>query len=116
MMANQTDVKLRKAQIYSIFVRNHTKKGTLKAIEPDLDRIKSLGTDYIWLLPIFPIGKKDRKGKLGSPYSVKDYRAIDPKIASWQEFLEFVKEVHEHGMKVMLDIVYNHTSENHCEL
>ena len=112
MMASQTDIKLRKAQIYSIFVRNHTKKGTLKAIEPDLSRIKSLGTDYIWLLPIYPIGKKDRKGKLGSPYSVKDYRAIDPKIASWQEFLEFVKEVHEHGMKVMLDIVYNHTSRD----
>lgn len=89
-MAKQTDIKLRKVQIYSIFVRNHTKKGTLKAIEPDLDRIKSLGTDYIWFLPIFPIGRKDRKGKLGSPYSIKDYRAIDPKMGTWQDFLHIV--------------------------
>ncbi|MDG5112992.1 alpha-amylase family glycosyl hydrolase [Companilactobacillus pabuli] len=111
-MASQTDVKLRKMQIYCIFVRNHTKKGTLKAIEPDLDRIKSLGTDCIWLMPIFPIGKKDRKGKLGSPYSIKDYRAIDPKLGTWQDFLELVKSIHDRGMKVMLDIVYNHTSRD----
>lgn len=111
-MASQTDVKLRKMQIYCIFVRNHTKKGTLKAIEPDLDRIKSLGTDCIWLMPIFPIGKKDRKGKLGSPYSIKDYRAIDPKLGTWQDFLNLVKSIHDRGMKVMLDIVYNHTSRD----
>lgn len=111
-MASQTDVKLRKVQIYSIFVRNHTKKGTLKAIEPDLQRIKNLGTDYIWLMPIYPIGRKDRKGKLGSPYSVKDYRAIDPKLGTWQDFLKLVESIHDHGMKVMLDIVYNHTSRD----
>lgn len=111
-MASQTDIKLRKMQIYSIFVRNHTKKGTLKALEPDLDRIKELGTDCIWLMPIFPIGRKDRKGKLGSPYSIKDYRAIDPKLGTWQDFLHLVEAIHDHGMKVMLDIVYNHTSRD----
>ncbi|MQS97560.1 alpha-amylase family glycosyl hydrolase [Companilactobacillus halodurans] len=111
-MASQTDIKLRKMQIYSIFVRNHTKEGTLKAIEPDLQRIKDLGTDCIWLLPIYPIGRKDRKGKLGSPYSVKDYRAVDPKLGTWQDFPELVKKIHELGMKVMLDIVYNHTSRD----
>lgn len=57
-MADNTDIKLRRAQIYSVFVRNHTKKGTLKALEDDLQRIKELGTDYIWLLPIYPIGKR----------------------------------------------------------
>jgi len=111
-MASQTDVKLRKVQIYSIFVRNHTKKGTLMALEPDLQRIKNLGTDYIWLMPIYPIGRKNRKGKLGSPYSIKDYRAIDPKLGTWQDFLKIVKSIHDHGMKVMLDIVYNHTSRD----
>lgn len=111
-MASQTDIKLRRAQIYSIFVRNHTKAGTLKAIEPDLQRIKELGTNYIWLLPIYPIGKKDRKGKLGSPYSIKDYRAIDPKLGTWQDFFHLVDAIHDHGMKVMLDIVYNHTSRD----
>lgn len=111
-MANHTDIKLRKSQIYCIFVRNHTKKGTLKAIEPDLDRIKQLGTDFIWLMPIYPIGKKDRKGKLGSPYSVKDYRAVDPQLGTWQDFLKLIDAIHDHGMKVMLDIVYNHTSRD----
>lgn len=111
-MAVQTDIKLRKSQIYCIFVRNHTKKGTLKAIESDLPRIKELGTDFIWLLPINPIGRKDRKEKLGSPYSIKDYRAIDPKLGTWQDFLHLVDEIHNHGMKVMLDIVYNHTSRD----
>ena len=111
-MASQTDIKLRKSQIYCIFVRNHTKQGTLKAIESDLQRIKNLGTDYIWLMPIFPIGRKDRKGKLGSPYSIKDYRAIDPKLGTWQDFLHLVESIHDHGMKVMLDIVYNHTSRD----
>ena len=82
------------------------------ALEPDLDRIKQLGTDYIWLMPIFPIGKKDRKGKLGSPYSIKDYRAIDPQLGTWQDFQKIVKSIHDHGMKVMLDIVYNHTSRD----
>lgn len=111
-MASQTDIKLRKMQIYCIFVRNHTKKGTLKAIEPDLDRIKALGTDCIWLMPINPIGRKDRKGKLGSPYSIKDYRAVDPELGTWQDFLKLVAAIHDHGMKVMLDIVYNHTSRD----
>lgn len=111
-MADNTDIKLRRAQIYSVFVRNHTKKGTLKALEDDLQRIKELGTDYIWLLPIYPIGKKDRKGKLGSPYSIKDYRSIDPKTGSWDDFVHFSKKVHDMGMKLMIDIVYNHTSRD----
>ncbi len=111
-MAEETNVKLRKVQIYSVFVRNHTRKGTLKALEGDLKHIKDLGTDYIWLLPIYLIGKKDRKGKLGSPYSIKDYRSIDPKIGSWDDFVEFSKEVHDQGMKLMIDIVYNHTSRD----
>ena len=64
-MAKQTDIKLRGEVIYSIYVRNHTQEGTFRAIIPDLDRIKALGTDIIWFMPIHPIGVKGKKGSLG---------------------------------------------------
>ncbi|WP_125763164.1 alpha-amylase family glycosyl hydrolase [Companilactobacillus hulinensis] len=111
-MADDTSIKLRSKQLYCIFVRNHTEEGTLRAVVPDLDRIKSLGTDYIWLLPINPIGEVDRKGTLGSPYSIKDYRAIDPALGTWDDFEYLADEIHKRGMKLMIDIVYNHTSRD----
>ncbi|MBQ1329758.1 MAG: alpha-amylase, partial [Mogibacterium sp.] len=66
-MAHDTNPKLQKQVIYSVFVRNHTKEGTFRAMIPDLDRIKDLGTDIIWFLPIHPIGEVNRKGSLGCP-------------------------------------------------
>lgn len=111
-MADDTSTDLRKLQIYSVFVRNHTKEGTLKALEPDLPRIKALGTDFIWLLPINPVGEVDRKGKLGSPYSIQDYRKIDPAQGTWDDFVHLADKIHELGMKLMIDIVYNHTSRD----
>ncbi|MDV7693847.1 alpha-amylase family glycosyl hydrolase [Pediococcus parvulus] len=111
-MADDTSTDLRKLQIYSVFVRNHTKEGTLKALEPDLPRIKALGTDFIWLLPINPVGEVDRKGKLGSPYSIKDYRKIDPAQGTWADFVHLADKIHGLGMKLMIDIVYNHTSRD----
>lgn len=111
-MAYQTNINLRKVQIYSVFTRNHTPEGTLKALERDLERIKNLGTDYIWLLPINPAGVADRKGTMGSPYAISDYRKIDKSQGTWEDFEHLVKAIHKHGMKVMLDIVYNHTSRD----
>lgn len=111
-MADDTSTDLRKLQIYSVFVRNHTKEGTLKALEPDLPRIKALGTDFIWLLPINPVGEVDRKGKLGSPYSIQDYRKIDPAQGTWDDFVHLADKIHGLGMKLMIDIVYNHTSRD----
>ncbi|APX72749.1 alpha-amylase family glycosyl hydrolase [Companilactobacillus allii] len=111
-MADDTSVKLRTKQLYCIFVRNHTKEGTLRALVSDLDRIKNLGTDYIWLLPINPIGEVDRKGTLGSPYSIKDYRKIEPTLGTWDDFEYLAKEIHDRDMKLMIDIVYNHTSRD----
>lgn len=104
--------ELRKLVIYEIFPRNHTEEGTLKAIIPDLRRIKRLGVDYIWLMPIYPIGKEGRKGTLGSPYSIRDYRSINPELGTFEDFETFVKEAHRLGLKVMIDIVYNHTSND----
>lgn len=111
-MADDTSTDLRKLQIYSVFVRNHTQAGTLKALEADLPRIKALGTDFIWLLPINPVGEVDRKGKLGSPYSIKDYRKIDPAQGTWDDFIHLAEQIHRQGMKLMIDIVYNHTSRD----
>ncbi|WP_125566940.1 alpha-amylase family glycosyl hydrolase [Companilactobacillus insicii] len=111
-MAYQTNINLRKVQIYSVFTRNHTQEGTLKALENDLERIKNLGTDYIWLLPINPVGVVDRKGDVGSPYAISDYRKIEKSQGTWNDFEHLAKAIHAHGMKVMIDIVYNHTSRD----
>ncbi|AMV60235.1 Alpha-amylase [Pediococcus damnosus] len=111
-MADETSVDLRKLQIYSVFVRNHTQEGTLKALEKDLPRIKALGTDFIWLLPINPIGKVARKGKLGSPYAIQDYRKVDPALGTWDDLVHLADQIHQSGMKLMIDIVYNHTSRD----
>ena len=98
--------------IYQVFVRNHTKEGTFAALIPDLKRIKALGTDILYLLPIAKIGKKGRKGHLGSPYAIEDYRAINPLLGTWEDFSLLCKEAHALGMKVMVDQVFNHTSRD----
>lgn len=109
-MAKQTDLSLQKQLIYSIYVRSHTKEGTFRAIIPDLDRIRALGTDIIWFLPIHPIGVKGKKGSLGCPYANQDYRSVNPAYGSMEDFKALADEIHKRGMKCMIDVVYNHTS------
>ncbi|MFW5894832.1 MAG: alpha-amylase family glycosyl hydrolase, partial [Bacillota bacterium] len=108
--STSTDVTLRDAFIYQVFVRNHTKEGTFKALMEDLDRIRDLGVDILYLLPVHPIGEKHRKGNIGSPYSIKDYRAIDESLGTEEDFKALIEAAHDRGMKVMMDIVFNHTS------
>ncbi|MDO4670181.1 MAG: alpha-amylase family glycosyl hydrolase [Aerococcus sp.] len=105
-----TTTALRNQIIYSIFTRNFTPEGTLQAIIPKLDRIKALGTDIIWLLPFYPNGEVHRKGTIGSPYAIQDYRAIDPNQGSIADLESLVAAAHARDMKVIIDIVYNHTS------
>lgn len=109
-MAVQTDSRLENQMIYSVFVRNHSKDGSFTELEKDLDRIRRLGTDILWLMPVQPTGKKDRKGQDGSPYAIADYRAIEPKMGDWNSLKHLVDEAHARGMKVIVDVVYNHTS------
>ena len=99
---------LRNMTIYSIFIRNHG--GTFETVERDIPRIKALGVDIIWLLPIHPIGKAKRKGSLGSPYAISDYRAVNPEYGTLEEFKHLADVIHQYGMKLMIDVVYNHTS------
>lgn len=109
-MARDTQTQLRNEMIYSVFVRNYSEAGNFAGVTADLQRIKDLGTDILWLLPINPIGEVNRKGTLGSPYAIKDYRGINPEYGTLADFKALTDRAHELGMKVMLDIVYNHTS------
>lgn len=120
-MAINTPKTYRNQIMYSVYVRNHTPEGTFQALRRDLNRIKSLGADIIWLMPIHPIGEKARKGTLGSPYAIRDYRAVNPEYGTLEDFKALVDDIHSLGMKCIIDVVYNHTSpdswlvENHPE-
>ncbi len=109
-MSQSTPKNLRNKVMYQIFVRNFSKEGTFKAVQKSVDRIKYLGVDIVWFAPIHPIGEKARKGSLGSPYAIKDYRAINPEYGTIDDFKEAVNAIHEAGMKCIIDVVYNHTS------
>ena len=89
-MAVNTSKALRNQIIYSVYVRNHTEEGTFLSIIPDLDRIKALGTDIIWFMPIHPIGVKGKKGSLGCPYANKDYRTTNPDYGTMEDFQTLV--------------------------
>jgi glycosidase len=96
--------------IYQIFLRNFTHEGTFTAAVPRLAGIAAMGFSHICLTPVHPIGKAARKGNLGSPYAISDYRAIDPALGTIEDFKAFLDAAHSLGLKVMMDVVYNHTS------
>ncbi len=96
--------------IYQIFVRNYSKEGTFFEVEKDLQRIKDLGTDIIYLMPIHEIGIKNRKGKEGSPYAIKDYFSINKDYGTKEDFISLIDHVHDLDMKIIIDMVFNHTS------
>lgn len=98
------------ASIYEVNVRQFTEEGTFKAFQDHLPRLKMLGVDILWLMPINPIGEKNRKGTLGSYYSVRDYKGINPEFGSKEDFKSLVDEIHNQGMYVIVDWVANHTS------
>jgi glycosidase len=97
------------AVMYEVNVRQYTPEGTFKAFETHLPRLKEMGVDILWLMPIYPISEKNRKGKLGSYYSIRDYKATNPEFGTIADFKALVKKAHEMGFKVMLDWVGNHT-------
>lgn len=109
-MAANTNIELRNQVIYSVYVRNHTEEGTFNAVVRDLDRIKALGTDIIWLMPIHPIGVEKKKGSLGCPYAISNYREVNPDYGTMDDFIHLVDEIHAREMKCIIDVVYNHTS------
>ena len=109
-MAKNTPKTLRNMVMYQVFVRNFSEDGSFNSVKEKLSEIKALGTDIIWFMPIHPIGSVKRKGTLGSPYAISDYRAVNPEFGTIGEFKELVDAIHEMGMKCIIDVVYNHTS------
>ena len=98
------------ATIYQLNTRQFSEEGTFQAAQKQLPRLNALGVSIIWLMPIHEIGVKNRKGTLGSPYSVKDYYSVNPEFGTLADLKAFVKAAHEQGMYVILDWVANHTS------
>lgn len=96
--------------VYEMNIRQYTPEGTFAAAQEHLPRLKELGVDIVWLMPIYPIGVKERKGTLGSYYAISDYCATNPEFGSLEDFDNFVREAHKLGLRVVLDWVANHTS------
>lgn len=102
-----------RSALYEVFVRDFSPTGDFRGVIGGLDRIQSVGTDVVWLMPIHPIGVRERKGTLGSPYAVRDYRAINPDYGTAADLRALVRALHERGMKLILDWVPNHTAADH---
>ena len=100
------------AVIYEMNIRQLTEKGDIKSAMRHLQHLKNIGVDAVWLMPIYPIGEVDRKGTLGSYYSISDYQAVNPEFGTIADFDAFVAEAHRLGLKVILDWVANHTARD----
>jgi glycosidase len=98
----------RNASIYEVNVRQYSPGGTFKEFEEHLPRLREMGVDILWFMPIHPIGEKNRKGTLGSYYSVRDYRAVNPEFGTVADFKALVDRIHDMGMYVIIDWVANH--------
>ena len=96
--------------VYEMNVRQYTPEGTFAAAQAQLPRLERLGVDIIWLMPIYPIGEKERKGTLGSYYAVRDYCAVNPEFGTMEDFESFLAAAKARGFRVILDWVANHTS------
>ncbi len=101
---------LRDGVIYEVFPRQFSAAGNLNGVTAKLDELKDLGVTVVWLMPVHPIGEKGRKGQYGSPYSIKDYYAIDPNYGTVDDLKHLVSEAHQRGLKVIMDLVANHTA------
>ena len=98
------------ATIYEVNIRQFTPEGTFAAFQAHLPRLKEMGVDILWLMPIHPIGELNRKGSLGSYYAVRDYKGVNPEFGTIDDFRMLVKEAHKQGFKLIIDWVANHSS------
>lgn len=98
------------ANIYEVNIRQYTPEGTINAFRKHMPRLMEMGVDILWLMPVQPIGELNRKGSLGSYYSVKDYKAVNPEFGTLDDLKALVEEAHSMGMHVILDWVANHSS------
>ncbi|MBI2619568.1 MAG: alpha-glucosidase C-terminal domain-containing protein [Ignavibacteriales bacterium] len=101
---------VRDAVIYEVYLRSFSREGNLKGLEKRVHELKDLGVTVLWLMPVHPIGDLNRKGSLGSPYAVADYYAVNPEFGTMEDFKSLVKTVHDREMKIIIDLVANHTA------
>lgn len=101
------------SNLYQVFIRNHTPEGTIKALIEDLDRIKDMGFDVIYLMPFHPISYLNRKGTYGSPYAIADYYTVSEDLGTLADMKDLLNEIHQREMKVIMDIVFNHAGADH---
>lgn len=101
---------VRDGVVYEIFPRNFSPGGGFDGITAQLDRLRDLGVNIIWLMPVHPVGQERKKGSIGSPYAVRDFYAINPDYGTKEDFKRLVAEAHRRRIKVIIDIVANHTS------
>lgn len=96
--------------IYEVFVRNFSPEGTFRGVIPGLDSLKAMGVNTLWLMPIHPVGVKNRKGEYGSPYSIRDFYDVNPDFGTKEDFKALVDAAHAKGMYLIIDLVANHSS------
>jgi cyclomaltodextrinase len=109
-LARHSPEWLRDGVIYEVNTRTFSAAGNFRGVVDQLPRLKELGVNILWLMPIHPVGRERSKGTLGSPYAVRDYFAINPDYGSAEDFRRLVTEAHRSGFKVIIDIVANHTA------
>ncbi len=117
--AKMTDTTFKKAgwinntNVYEVNLRQYTKEGTFNAFAKELPRLKEMGVQTLWFMPITPIAQKGKKGSMGSYYACSDYTSINPEFGNLDDFKNLVKTAHEMGFKVIIDWVANHTGWDH---
>src|SRR5215218_10256070 len=99
--------------VYEVNVRQYTPEGTFKAFEQHLQRLKNMGVQTLWFMPINPISVKDRKGAMGSYYAVSGYTAVNPEFGTMDDWKNLVRNAHDKGFKIIIDWVPNHTGADH---
>src|SRR5690606_39354352 len=100
-----------RASVYEVNIRQYTREGSFREFESHLARLRDMGVDILWFMPVHPISKTDRKGSLGSYYAVADYYGINPEFGDMEDFKTLVRNAQRQGMKVIIDWVPNHRSE-----
>ena len=101
------------AVVYEVNIRQFSPEGTFKGVEVQLPRLKDLGVDILWLMPMYQIGEVERKGTLGSYYAISDYKAVNPEFGTMEDFQSLLDAAHAQGFKVILDWVANQTAPDH---
>lgn len=104
---------MEQGNIYEVNIRQYTPEGTFNAFAKHIPRLKKMGVQTLWFMPLQPISKEGRKGTLGSYYSVSSYTEVNPEFGTLADFNKIVDKAHSLGMKVIIDWVPNHSGPDH---